>query len=71
MKYKRTIKQRLVIDMLNKETKSQNTMFLKELFLILKVELKERLRVYKAKDSDWPAVVLLKSVILSIFKHTL
>jgi len=52
MKYKRTIKQRLVIDMLNKEIKSQNTMFLKELFLILKVELKERLRVYKAKDSD-------------------
>lgn len=40
--YKRTIKQRLVLDMVRKELKNQPSIFLKEVFLTLKLELQQR-----------------------------
>ena len=40
--YKRTIKQRLVLDMVRKELKNQPSIFLKEIFLLLKRELQSR-----------------------------
>lgn len=47
MDYKRTIKQRLILDMVRKELKNQSSIFLKEVFLTLKLELQDRAKKEK------------------------